>query len=273
MQPAESRRFRVGTQGWNYDFWNGTFYPAGMKSADRLELYSRVFDTVEIDSTFYAMPPVERFRSWHERTPADFVFTAKLPRDITHDARLMGADHILHEFCDRAAALQEKLGPLLIQLPPDLTPRERAAVERFVGILPADFQFAIEFRDARWFDDRTLDLLRTHDVALALSVGPWLSTGEALPLAVRAPGTFQYIRWMGAPRRQELTTSLISERDDDLSQWARTILDAAVGRPTVYAYFNNDYQGHSPESARRLQKLLGLEPTRPEEVREQGELF
>ncbi|HSJ09089.1 MAG TPA: DUF72 domain-containing protein [Longimicrobiales bacterium] len=266
-----ARRFHIGTQGWNYDFWNGVFYPPGMKSADRLELYSRVFDSVEIDSTFYAMPPAARFHSWYERTPAGFLFTVKLPRDITHDARLVGADHILHEFCDRAAGLNEKLGPLLVQLPPDMTPRERAAVERFVGILPADFEFAIEFRDARWFDERTLDLLRAHDVALAVSVGPWLTTAQALPIARHAPGRFQYLRWLGAPRHQEITGSLVAERDDDLDAWARNILDS--DRTTTYAYFNNDYQGHSPESARRLQKLLGLEPGEASVPAEQGELF
>jgi len=264
-------QFRIGTQGWNYDFWNGVFYAPGVKSGDRLEQYSRVFDTVEIDSTFYAMPPAARFRSWYERTPRGFVFTVKLPRDITHDARLMGADHILAEFCDRAAALDEKLGPLLIQLPPDMSPRERTSVERFVGILPADFQFAIEFRDARWFDERTLELLRTHDVALAVSVGPWLSSPDAMRIAARAPGSFQYLRWMGAPRRQELTTPLLREREQEVEEWARTILDAVGDRPTVYAYFNNDYQGHSPESARRLQKALGIDVS---EVRhDQGELF
>jgi uncharacterized protein YecE (DUF72 family) len=268
-----SAGFHVGTQGWNYDAWSGRFYPRGVKSVDRLELYSRVFGTVEVDSTFYAMPPAGRFRSWYERTPADFRFTAKLPRDITHDARLVGAEDLLLEFCDRASELEEKLGPLLIQLPPDMTVRERPAVDAFVRLLPRELEFAIEFRDAEWFDERTIDLLYSLDVTLAVSVGPWLTTPAALDVAARAPGRFQYLRWMGSPRHQELSASLVEGRDEDLARWAERILDALPGKPSLYAYFNNDYQGHSPESARRLQALLGLEPADPEALNEQPDLF
>jgi uncharacterized protein YecE (DUF72 family) len=244
-----------------------------VRAGDRLEQYSRVFDTVEVDSTFYAMPPAGRFRSWYERTPPGFRFTAKLPRDITHDARLVGVDELLLEFCDRAAELEEKLGPLLVQLPPDMTVRERPAVDAFVRSLPRELDFAIEFRDADWFDERTLDLLRQLDLTLAVSVGPWLTSEAALKVAGAAPGRFQYLRWMGSPRHQELNGAMIAGRDTDLERWAEQILDAVTGRPTVYAYFNNDYQGHSPDSARRLQALLGVEPGDPDELREQQDLF
>jgi uncharacterized protein YecE (DUF72 family) len=244
-----------------------------VKSGERLEQYSRVFDTVEVDSTFYAMPPAGRFRSWYERTPPGFRFTAKLPRDITHDARLVGVDELLLEFCDRAAELEEKLGPLLVQLPPDMTVRERPAVDAFVRSLPRELDFAVEFRDAEWFDDRTFDLLGALDLTLAVSVGPWLTTDAALEVAERAPGRFQYLRWMGSPRHQELNGAMIAGRGADLERWAERILDAVTGRPTVYAYFNNDYQGHSPDSARRLQALLGVEPGDPDELREQQDLF
>jgi uncharacterized protein YecE (DUF72 family) len=268
-----SAQFRIGTQGWNYDLWSGRFYPRGVKSVDRLELYSRVFDTVEIDSTFYAMPPVGRFRSWHERTPAGFIFTVKLPRDITHDARLVGVDDALIEFCNRAAELEEKLGPLLVQLPPDMSVRERPAVDAFVRSLPRELDFAIEFRDAGWFDAQTYDLLHDLDLTMAVSVGPWLATPAALEVAASAPGKFQYLRWLGSPRHQELNSRMIAERDEDLERWAERILDQLPGKPVVYAYFNNDYQGHSPESARRLQALVGVEPADPERLQEQPDLF
>jgi uncharacterized protein YecE (DUF72 family) len=266
-----SQRFRIGTQGWNYDFWSGVFYPEGTKPTDRLELYSRIFDTVEVDSTFYASPPAGRFHSWYERTPAGFVFTAKLPRSITHDARLVGADAELFEFCNRAAELEEKLGPLLIQLPPDLGVREFDAVARFLTVLPAELEFAIEFRQEAWFTDRTFDLLRQWDVTLAVSVGPWLGSERAQQVTSRAPGAFQYLRWMGAPRRQDLTAALVQEREDEVAQWARTIL--GINAPKTYAYFNNDYLGNSAESARRLQKLVGVEPADMGLLREQQDLF
>lgn len=269
-RPRGMKRFHIGTQGWSYDSWTGAFYPPGDRR-DRLELYSRVFDTVEIDSTFYAMPPAGRFRSWYDRTPPDFHFTVKLPRDITHDARLIDASGLLHEFCDRAAELEDKLGPLLIQLPPDMGVDERDAVDGFVRGLPAELDFAIEFRDVAWFDDRTFDLLREFDVAMAVSVGPWLDTPRALDIARRAPGRFQYLRWLGAPRHQPMTPVLVEDRDADIRRWADLILSRDA--PTTYAYFNNDYQGHSPDSARRLQSLLGLEPADPAVLDEQRDLF
>lgn len=266
-----SARLRIGTQGWNYDDWSTRFYPSGTSSVDRLAAYARVFDTVEIDSTFYAMPPVGRFRSWYERTPAHFVFTAKLPREITHERRLRGVDRELMEFCDRASELQEKLGPLLVQLPPDMSPRERDAVEAFIPQLPAELPFAIEFRDPDWFDERTLALLHSYRVTLAVSVGPWLGSEQALGLAAVAPGEFMYLRWMGSPRHQTLNPTMVRERDEQLSEWARMVVER--DRPVTYAYFNNDYQGHSPDSARRLRDLLGV-PTPPlSEAAEQVDLF
>jgi uncharacterized protein YecE (DUF72 family) len=264
-------RYHVGTQGWNYDFWSGVFYPEGTRSIDRLDLYSRVFDCVEIDSTFYAMPPADRFRSWYDRTPADFLFTVKLPRDITHDARLVGAGDMLAEFCDRAALFDDKLGPLLVQLPPDFSPRERDAFDRFLRELPADFRFAIEFRDAGWFDDHTYDTLREAGAALAVSTGPWLHARDAMEVARDAPGEYRYLRWVGSPRHQTLTGALLRERDADLETWAQQILGDAPR--DLYAFFNNDYQGHSPDSARRLQSLLGIQPADPARLRSQGELF
>jgi uncharacterized protein YecE (DUF72 family) len=264
-------RYRIGTQGWNYDFWAGIFYPPGVKPADRLELYSRIFDTVEVDSTFYGTPPAGRFRSWSERTPAGFLFTAKLPRSITHDARLVGADAELFEFCDRAAELEEKLGPLLIQLPPDMSPREFESVERFLPTLPAELEFAIEFRQDGWFTERTFELLRSWNVSLTVSVGPWLDSARAQRLARVAPGAVQYLRWMGSPRRQELTSVILRDREDEVAQWAETIL--AVNAPVTYAYFNNDYLGNSPESARRLQALVGIEPADMGLLQEQQDLF
>ncbi|HSJ23541.1 MAG TPA: DUF72 domain-containing protein [Longimicrobiales bacterium] len=268
---GNARRYRIGTQGWNYDFWSGVFYPPGTKSLDRLELYSRIFDTVEVDSTFYATPPPGRFRSWYERTPDEFLFTAKLPRSITHDARLVGAASELFEFCDRAAELEEKLGPLLIQLPPDMGVGERDAVEGFLGVLPAELAFAIEFRQVAWFTEDIFDLVRRWDVAMAVSVGPWMDSATAQRVARVAPGSFQYLRWMGSPRRQQLTPSLIREREQEVAAWAATIL--SVNAPATYAYFNNDYLGSSPDSARRLQTLLGLEPRDMGLMREQQDLF
>src|SRR6185503_6370716 len=144
---------RLGTQGWNYDAWVGPFYPEGTKPADFLGVYSRAFDTVEVDSTFYATPPSKTLRGWAQRTPPNFVFALKLPQEITHVRRFRDVDSLANEFLDRARELGEKLGPILIQLGPDFGPTELPALAKFLPTLPSDIAFAIEFRDKTWIHD------------------------------------------------------------------------------------------------------------------------
>lgn len=260
----------MGTQGWSYDHWVGRFYPPGTRSADYLEVYARAFDTVEVDSTFYALPPVERFESWRERTPEGFLFTLKMPGEVTHEARLRDP-RLARRFCDHARALGGKLGPILVQLPPDYGPSGFEVVAAFLGALPADGRFAIEFRDRRWLTPRTMALLADTDTALCLSTGPWLEEPEARDLAGMAPGRSLYLRWMGAPRHRRELAALMTERDAEVRAWARRIPE--LDKDEVFAFFNNDYQGHSPSSARRLQALLGQSPVPPDALSPQTELF
>ncbi|NIP81481.1 MAG: DUF72 domain-containing protein [Gemmatimonadetes bacterium] len=261
---------RIGTQGWSYDHWVGPFYPPGVRSGDWLALYARAFDVVEVDSTFYATPPVERFESWRDRTPEGFMFTLKMPGEVTHEARLRDPRPALR-FCEGARVLGSKLGPILVQLPPDYGPRGLEVVADFLGALPEDLAFAIEFRDHRWFVPETLALLRERGTALALSVGPWLDEDTARTLAGDAPGRLLYVRWMGTPRHRRDLAALMTERDGELRSWAHRLDGLDVDE--VYAFFNNDYQGHSPASARRLQSLLGQVPVAPAELSPQTELF
>lgn len=266
---------RVGTQGWSYDSWTGSFYPAGVRSADRLALYARAFDTVEVDSTFYGAPPPERFVSWRDRTPEAFVFTLKMPGEVTHELALEDPRPALR-FCKDARALGPKLGAILIQLPPRHGPSAFQATAAFLRTLPDDLRFAIEFRDRSWLGPETLGLLREVGVALALSVGPWLDEDEARAAArdLRggAPGSFLYLRWLGSPSARGLGVEEgRSERNEEIGAWGELIPRLEVDE--VYAFFNNDYQGHSPASARRLQSLLGQTPVAPAELSPQKELF
>ena len=123
---AARTRVRIGTQGWNYDAWVGPFYPSGTRVGDFLSMYARAFRTVEVDSTFYAIPPAKTVRGWAERTPADFQFALKLPQEITHERRLRGAADLVATFYDRARELEGRLGPILVQLGPDFGPSSRA---------------------------------------------------------------------------------------------------------------------------------------------------
>ena len=197
---AVRSRIHIGTQGWNYDAWVGPFYPDGTRPADFLGIYARAFGTVEVDSTFYAVPPSKTIRGWAQRTPQGFVFALKLPQEITHERRLRGADDVAKEFFDRARELGDKLGPVLIQLGPDFRENELPALARFLPTLPEDIAFAIEFRDRSWMHDGVVALLAEHNVALALTDARWIPRKQMLALAERPTADFAYVRWMGADR-------------------------------------------------------------------------
>jgi uncharacterized protein YecE (DUF72 family) len=273
-------KIRIGTQGWNYEDWVGAFYPRGAKAADFLDLYARIFDTVEIDSTFYAIPSEASIDAWRRRAPDGFVYSLKLPQEITHRQRLHDCEDILDRFCERARGLGKALCSVLIQLPPDFSPRSWGALERFIPTLPSDIRFAIEFRDDAWVSgevsERTLDLLKAHDVALALVDSKWISREISLRIARRFTGRltpkFAYVRWMG-PRELTEFSKIQINRDRELSEWAEAIEVLSGSVEAIYGYFNNHYQGHSPGSGNLLKRLIGQAVIDPESLIEQPSLF
>ena len=271
-------RFRVGTQGWAYRRWVGPFYPPHRADADLLGLYARAFDAVEVNSTFYGVPPANRFLAWRERTPRDFTFAVKLPGEITHETRLTASPAAVDHFCRRARLLGDKLGPLLVQLPPDFGIDEQPKLERFLSALPDDLRAAIEFRDSGWLVDRIFRRLARAGVTLALSVGPWLSTERALELLPRLPGPSVYVRWMGYDRREAVAgggraSGREGDREEEMAAWAEALTAEGDRRSVAYGFFNDDYAGHAPASARRMQRLLGMDAVDPEDLAEQRDLF
>lgn len=264
---------RLGTQGWNYPAWVGSFYPLGTRPKDFLELYSRAFDTVEVDSTFYASPPASTVRGWASRTPPGFLFSLKMPREITHERRLVGSEEVLAEFVDRARELEDRLGPILIQLGPDFSPLERRALEEFLPLLPPDLEFAVEFRQAEWIRPWALDLLSAHRVALAISDGRWIPRGTALELVSRPTAAFHYLRWMGADRSITDYSRTQLDRSAELDAWGSVLGPVAGGGVRVFGYVNNHFAGHSPATARQLQRLLGGTPVEPDSIGDQIPLF
>ncbi|HKQ77383.1 MAG TPA: DUF72 domain-containing protein [Blastocatellia bacterium] len=269
-------KIRIGTQGWNYEDWLGSFYPRGAKSADFFDLYARVFDTVEIDSTFYAIPSEASINSWRRRAPRGFVYSLKLPQEITHRQRLRECGDVLGEFCERARGLEERLGVVLIQLPPDFSPRSWNALESFVPSLPSDMRFAVEFRDDSWLGEelceRTLGLLNERGVALALVDSKWIPREISIRLAGRVAADFAYVRWMGPRELTEFSRIQIS-RDREMGEWAAAFEVLGRGGGTIYGYFNNHYQGHSPGSANHFKRLIGETVIDPESLVEQPSLF
>ena len=268
-----SARFRIGTQGWNYDAWVGPFYPSGTRPADFLTVYARAFDTVEVDSTFYAVPAAKTVRGWYDRTPAAFTFALKLPQEITHERRLRDADDIALQFYDRARELGEKLGPVLIQLGPDFGPVELPALAALLPKLPRDIRFAVEFRQRGWIHDGILALLAEHNVAVALVDARWIPRKTMIQLATRPTADFAYLRWMG-PNRDIVDYSRIQvDRTREIEAWVAAIATFPAKVRDIYGYVNNHFAGHSPSSARELQRLLGQRPVEPDELGEQMSLF
>ena len=246
----------LGTQGWTYPSWVGSFYPQGTPARAFLERYAAQLDTVELDTTFYAVPKRSVIAGWHLRTPDRFRFAAKFPQSITH---VLGLAHCHEEtitFLEAMTGLGDKLGPLLLQMPPSWGASAFDTLASFLGELPTGFRYALEVRHRTWLAKETLprllDLLRRQAVALCLVQHAWM---PALDL-VTAP--FVYIRWLG--RREDIPDDDFSHvrinRDAQLDAWAEQITRYAQTGVIVYGYFNNHYQGHSPASVRAMQLRL-----------------
>ena len=262
-------RIRIGTQGWNYDAWVGPFYPAGTRPPDYLAVYTRAFDTVEVDSTFYAIPAVKTVRGWAERTPPGFTFALKLPQEITHERRLKNCHDVAAQFFDTARELGPKLGPVLMQLGPEFGPAELPALAEFLPRVPADIRLAVEFRQRGWINEGVVALLRAHKAALALTDGRWIPRKTMLALADQPTASFAYLRWMGADRAIADYSRIQKDRTRELETWAAKLVALARKVTEVHGYVNNHFAGHSPASARQLQRLLGQRPVEPEQIGEQ----
>jgi uncharacterized protein YecE (DUF72 family) len=266
----------IGTQGWNYTAWVGPLYPPDTRPAEFLSTYARAFRAVEVDSTFYALPDAKTVRGWREKTPGEFTFALKMPREVTHDRRLRKASDVVQEFVDRARELGPKLGPILMQLGPDFAPDEMPALEAFVPTLPRDLRFAVELRQSRWMRGdvlpRVQELLSAHGVALALSDGRWIPRHTMLALVERPTADFLYVRWMGPDREITDYSRIQFDRSEELRSWAEVLRQAAHTKE-IFGFFNNHFAGHSPASAREMQRLLGQKPVEPASLRSQGSLF
>ena len=266
----------IGTQGWNYAAWVGPFYPRGTQVAEFLPMYARAVRAVEVDSTFYAVPDPRAVRAWAERTPPDFTFALKMPRDVTHELRLRNAEDLVRDFIDRARELGPKLGPILLQMGPDFAPEELPALEQFLPRLPRDLRFAVELRDSRWMGrdvlPQLLELLARHGVALALSDARWIRRETMLKLAESPTADFLYVRWMGPDRKITDYSRLQFDRSAEIRAW-REVLERVAHTKDVYGFFNNHFAGHSPANAREMQRLLGQEAVEPEMLSGQRSLF
>jgi uncharacterized protein YecE (DUF72 family) len=230
----------VGTSGYNYPEWKGSFYPADLGAAKMLSYYSERFPTVEINYTFYRMPSETLLSGWTAQVPKPFRFTLKAPRRITHDARLANCESATATFCLVAGTLGDQLGALLFQLSPTLK-KDLPRLEAFLETLPPKAPAAFEFRHPSWFDADVFALLRERGRALCVADSEKLET----PLEVTAD--FGYFRL-----RDE------GYQPADIEGWARKIEGLRSRCSDIYVYFKHEEQGLGPEFARQLMRHLAL---------------
>lgn len=248
----------LGTSGWSYREWIGPFYKKGEKRM--LSAYTKVFETVEINSTFYRYPTKGMAMGWQRYSPADFVFVAKIPRLITHEKRLdldQGVEDDLTRFCKimEPLSLNGKLGCLLIQLPPSLE-FDPELIERFFKILPTNISFAVEFRDLSWMTEETWELLRKYEVAYTIVDEP------LLPPEMQLTSKIAYFRWHGKGTRPWYNYRYDK---DELKPWVPKVKEIAEKADKVYGFFNNHYHGYAVENCLQVLEMLSeLKPRQAE---------
>lgn len=237
-------RARVGCSGWQYNHWRGAFYPTDVPRAAWFEHYASVFDTVEVNNSFYRLPEHETFAEWARRAPAHFEFAVKASRFLTHMKKLKDPEEPIDRLFSRMRALGAHLGPVLYQLPPGWKV-DRERFRRFVEALPDDARHVVEFREPSWYEPGIRALMDRRGVALCVHDMPGSATD-------RDPaGPFVYVRFHGASVKYGG-----SYGDESLRRWARWLNDRRDGGRDVYAYFNNDVGGHAPRNATTLRRLM-----------------
>ena len=251
-RPAPAAQLRIGCSGWNYTSWKGRFYPADMPASRWLQHYLSVFDTVEVNNTFYRLPEAETFASWREQTPGSFVMAVKASRFLTHMKRLRDPEEPLERLFSRASELGPRLGPVLYQLPGNFhidLPR----LEGFLRALPLrpvprsrhPLQHVIEFRHRSWYVGETYQLLEAHGVALCLHD----KAGSAI--AEPAIGPFVYVRFHGTNGHYHGSYDTAA-----LTRWAWRLAELWRSGRDVYAYFNNDPEAMATRNARTLRSIV-----------------
>jgi uncharacterized protein YecE (DUF72 family) len=240
---------RLGTCGWSFRDWKGSFYPQGTK--DQLVHYATQFDAVEVDSTWYRIPSIRTVESWRRRTPDGFLFCPKLPGEITHEKMLEGANEQVAAFTSMISRLGDKLGPILIQLHPSFDHGQMPKLETFLARLPAVLRYAVEFRHRSWADEPdALRLLRSLNMALAMAHHAWYARLRG------ATTEFAYLRLLG--RRDVFPDfgRIHKPQDAALQDWAGVLNSLPASLTRSFVFVNNQFEGHSPATVGRLRTLL-----------------
>lgn len=268
---------RFGTSSFSSSDWIGPFYPQGTTATAFLQFYAKQFDTVEVDSTYYAVPSSATVQGWAQKTPEGFVVAAKFPRAIVHggdDARPNSAlildpgktYAIRDRFLEVMSQLGQRLGPLVLQFPFFSKKAFGSAepffarLDRFLSDLPGGFRYGVEIRNRQWLTADFGDLLRGHNVALVLVDQAWMPHGDEVETLFDPVTTdFAYVRLLGDRKQIEAMAQSwdkeVIDRSDSLSRWSAFLLSLALRGVKTFVYVNNHYAGHAPATTRRLQEL------------------
>ena len=249
----------IGTSGWHYSDWKGGFYPARLATNEWLGWYADRFATVELNNAFYRLPAVETFEHWRDITPPGFVIAVKASRYLTHVKRLRDPEEPVARLMGRAAGLGDRLGPVLLQLPPTMS-ADPGALDRTLGCFPAGVRVAVEVRHASWCCDEVRAVLERRGAAWVMADGGPVE----LPRWVTTDWSYVRFHRGGGQPPSCYTRS-------PLETWARALAGLCGAGDDVYCYFNNDAHGCAVRDARRFASAVrraGLEPTRVPGVRE-----
>ncbi len=242
----------LGTIGYSYKDWLGAFYPAGMSQHAYLPFYSKVFNCVEMDTTFHSIPRQSFVQSWANSTPDDFRFSLKTPQLITHQLALKGTEAPMLEFIDAVKPLKAKIGPILIQLPPKYSQVNYPEFESFLTSLPPDNLYAVEFRHASWYNQQTVRLLSQYNVC-------WVATDYPnLPKQINITSEFIYIRWIGVNGTYQHHSYERVNKVAELRWWLDLLRSLESQVPVIYGFFNNDYAGFAAGTCKRFKQLAGF---------------
>jgi uncharacterized protein YecE (DUF72 family) len=240
----EKNNIFVGTSGWTYADWQGTFYPENVKGPDRLVYYAGKFNTVEVNSTFYRIPYGTMIKAWNQKLGPGFHLVVKGSRAVTHLKKLKDCQEPLQVFLDRVLQLN-RLQVILWQLPPSLH-KDVKLFDSFLSQLPKQVRHAVEFRHKSWWDKEVVEVLSKHDSAFVSLSHP------QLPDMVYPTTDFLYLRFHGLGKN----LYQYNYSDDELTKAAIVVTSHLAGR-TLYAFFNNDYHAFAPTNAETFRQMLG----------------
>lgn len=241
MASKSSGRARIGTSGYQYDHWKEVFYPQDISRDDWFTYYTRHFDTVEINNTFYRLPEAEIFEAWREQAPSDFCYALKFSRYGTHLKYLKDPRDSIGKFVERAKRLKAFLGPILVQLPPRWT-LNLDRLKAFLDTAPSECRWAVEFRHPSWLCEEAFTLLREHNAALCIH-----DMFDDRPREITAG--WVYLRFHGEHYEGSYSPQFLSAQ-------ARWIGERLAEGLDVYAYFNNDAYGYAVQNAADLKRYL-----------------